>query len=301
MIALTKHTIYQGIVLFLIFNFISCIKQSSEDCPVSYRGILIVQDKNYSNATEIPGLSLRDEQQAFRQYIPDFSYSLIQLGTGTTVDSLSNYTVTDEEKTHKLDFPTILPAQYKLNIYGNTNQIALRHDNTTTYTLHPTGQEGDDIYLFNDTIIFTPEQREVSIPMRRAKGALFIQIENIPDSVSRIRETIGQIYNNIDEKGVYSDETTVVKDFDKELHPSPSLLTLLAPTVAGKQSLLRIALYTSGDTYPYLFIPDIQFAVKRNEITAFKFSFQPEGGIEVWILANGTWNKLHDLDIVTNE
>lgn len=286
-----------SLTLLLNVICISCIKQSREECSPTYRGIVTVKDKNYSNATEIPSYLLRDEQAPLSQFVQRLSYEFTQANTGKLIDSLSYLLIPETGQTYTINFPDLTPGKYISHIQGNASLPVTGTNNIPVYDLHPSSQEGEDIYLFQDTILFNSEKTEITLPLTRTKGALFIQIENLPDSVRKITETIEHIYQHITKDAVYSGETTVEKTFTDNLHPVASLLTLVAPTVANKQSALHLALYgPHGDT-PFMFISDIPLTIRRNEITAFKFNFIPEGGIEIWVISNGSWNKSHDLNV----
>lgn len=298
---IANYLLKAGIVLLIVITSISCIKQSSKVCPPSYQAIVTVKDKNYSNIANIPNLTPKEEQLPFKQYVPNLSYRIFKTVSGDLVNTVSGLTIQHNNQTHELDLASLQAGSYIFNLQGNSTIPTGKNTTLSTYALHPSGQEGDDLYIFHDTIQFSPESQIAILPLIRTKGALWIQIENLPDTVVKAEETIQHIYAKIDENLTYSEETSVVKEFSTDLHPTTSLLTLLAPSYIGKTSVLRIALYLKNTTTPYMFIPDIPLTIKRNEITAFKFNFKLEGGIEFWITANGSWSKLHDLNLIPNE
>lgn len=291
-----------GSILILLFLFLAlgCMKQGQGDCPPEYSVILSIKDKNYSNAASIPGLALRDEQLSFRQYVSNFSYRLVKLSTGITVDSITNYNIQHNNTIHTIDFSSQTPGRYVFSLFGNVGPLPENKNGILTYHLHAAGQEGEDVYFLHDTLDFGSESSQLTLPLTRTKGALFVQIENVPDSVVKIDETVLNIYRDMDENSVYSSPGVVAKSFTGNFSPEASLFTLLAPTMNGQQSILRLGFYSNTSSLPFMFIPDVLMTIKRNEILALKFSFKPEGGVEVWMSANGTWTKLHDMIIGTN-
>lgn len=287
-----------GCFLTLLVTLTSCLKEHDHNCPPESGVTLTVKDKNYSNASAIPGITVKDEQLPLNQYVSNFSYRLAEFGTEQPVDSLFNYGFSNGEKSHPIDFSDIPSGKYVLTTYGNVSQNFSKPDASpgSVYILHPQGQEGDDLYVSKDTFQLGSSS-PYTIYLTRAKGALLVQIENLPDTVTRIDETIDNIYTEMSDTKLYSNPGSVTKSFTIQPSDSVSLFTAVAPTVSGRQSSLRLAFYSSKTMTPYMYISNISLIAKRNEVTAFKFSFKPEGGVEVWISMNGYWTKLHDLNI----
>lgn len=288
-----------GLLLLMPLFFTACMKEDRHNCPPEYGIHLGVKDKNYSNAADVPDLAIQSEQLAFRQYVQTLSYTLKNLGTGTSGINVPLLTVSGDEKTEAISFPDITAGLYQYTAFGNISEKPALQNGVTTYTLHPNGTEDLDTYLLSDTLSFTGSSADKYIELLRTKGALLVVIENLPDSVVRIQKQVQSVYRDIDQNFNYSTETNVAKDFTTQIHPTATLLTVLAPTVAGKQSVLRIALYTAGSTMPFMFIPDIQMTITRNKLTAFKLIFTQEG-VEVWVMLNDSWTKAYDLDITLN-
>lgn len=292
-----KYILY--VFLFILpFTCISCLKEkNSSDCPVVYRVALGVKDKNYDNAGEIPGWSLKNERLPFKVYVSTLMYYLRNEETGTIVQNVPVYSVVNDEGQQELNFSGIPTGRYVLSVFGNNGQAASDRDGRFFYDLHPAGTEGTDTYLLSDTIDLIPGNSPPYVELQRTKGIFYLSLENLPDSVDWIEGRITGIYRNVDQNREYDGETVVIKTFPGDFSSSASLLMNLAPTVAGKTSVVRLALYARGADSPFLFIPDFNVTVKRNEVTAFKLDFKPGGGIEVWTGVGGTWTKLHDMDI----
>lgn len=290
--------LYIFLLLMSPLFLISCLEEPDHSCPPEYMVAVGVLDKNYANANGVPGIVPKDEQLPFKAYVGDLAYRLEALATGSVVKDVAAYAVVGNGMFENLYLPEIQAGRYVLTAFGNTSHAADENGGILSYNLHPDGQEDADVYLVCDTLDFSPDTPNPTVDMVRTKGGLYILIENLPDSVVRIDQQVSTVYQHVDRNSHYSGETTVVKSFTSGLHPSAMLLTVLAPTVAGKNSNIRLALYTQGATTPFMFIPDFSLFVKRNEVTAFKLNFKPDGGVEVWIGFAGEWTKLHDMDIV---
>lgn len=288
-----------GLFLLMPLFFTACIKEGRHNCPAEYGIHLGVKDKNYSNAADVPDLAPKSEQLAFRQYVQTLSYTLKSLATGTNNVNVPLFTISGDQTTEAIPFPDITAGQYQYTAFGNISGNPTLQNGVMTYTLHPDGTEDLDTYFLSDTLAFSGSSDDKYIELLRTKGALLVVIENLPDSVVRIQKQVQSVYRDIDQNFNYSTETNVAKDFTTQIHPTATLLTVLAPSVAGKQSVLRLALYTANSTTPFMFIPDIQMTITRNKLTAFKLNFTP-GGVEVWIVLNGSWTKAYDLDITLN-
>ncbi len=285
-------------LLTLSFLCVSCLKEKgSGDCPVVYEVTFGVKDKNYTNAGNIPGWPLKDEQLPFNAYVPTLMYYLRNEETRAIVQNVPAYTVANDDKQQVLDLVGIPPGRYILSAFGNDDRAALDRDGILSYDLHPTGMEGADVYLLSDTIELTPDHLTAYAELQRTKGILYLLLENLPDSVDRIECRVSGIYRNVDQNGEYRDETVVQKTFTGSLSPSVNGLLSLAPTMTGKISVVRLALYAKDADLPFMFIPDFNVTVKRNEVTAFRLNFKLDGGVEVWTAADGAWTKLHDMDI----
>lgn len=290
--------VYTSLFLILLAGFFfSCIKEQGRDkCLPEYRILLEVKDKNYSNIANIAGLEPKDEQLSFRQYIADLSYRLYHLETRTITASGSGLIVTDDNQLESLVLPDLIPGKYVLSIFGNISQHLKLEDEQWIGELHPDGREGQDTYIAYDTISFSESEIENKVVLQRTKGYLFIQLEGIPDSVARIDQQVGNLYREVNQNLGYVAETSVFKSFTTDLHPSAILMTTLSPTIDGKESTLRLSFYTKEATTPFFFLPDIRIVMKRNQITAYKINYLPEGGIEVWMSVEGAWVKQHDMD-----
>lgn len=291
---------YIGIAIWsvlLAFLSLSCVKeQGRSKCPTEYSVVLGIKDKNYSNIGSIAGLQPKDEQLAFGQYVSNLSYQLIDPGTGKVIQEVGNVDVAGNDLVQKIVFPGIEAGHYVLNLFGNIGLQPEWRDGQLVYQLHFNNQEGEDIYVLNDNIYFSSALEEKQLFLQRTKGLLFIQLENIPDTVGRVVVEVDHVYREVNQNLAYNDETSISKAFTGNLRPSVDLQTFLAPTVTGKESALRLSFYKQDATEPFMYLPDIRMTVNRNEVTAFKINYKPEGGIEVWVSVDGAWMKQHDMD-----
>lgn len=287
-------------LLLLLFLLCSCLREKDGDCPPEYRVVLGVKDKNYVNAGNIPGLAIRDEQSSFRESVGDLYYQLQDLASGKILYQSGHVVVAGSELTYPIDLSDFPAGHYVLTVFGNISDLPGVKDGGVTYPLHPNSIEGPDTYILSDTFELSPASVEQYVELTRTKGAVLVVIDNLPDSVAMVSMQVQSVYQDIEQVNGYTGETMVTKTFTGVLHPTANLLTVLAPTVTGKESLLRLGLYTAGSTTPFMFIPDVYLKINRNEVTAFKMNFRPEGGVEVWMYQDGSWVKFHDIDIMDN-
>lgn len=292
---------YGSTTFVLLFSFVllfctSCLKE--ENCPQTYSVTLRVEDKNYSNIRDIPELVAINEQLPFKSYVSNLSYHLIDLKTQTSIQVVPQYSVTNNDTFQTLDFSGIKSGRYILSVFGNITQPIIRNDVLLTYNLHQREEENQDTYLAVDTLTLLPGSTNLNLGMKRTKGLLYIIMENLPDSITRIDEQIFAISQDIDRNFTYSHETTVKKSTTGDLQPTTPLSVLLSPTPPGKRSTIRLSLFSRGASTPFMYIPDFTTIIKRNEVTIFKINFKPEGGLEILTATEGNWIKIHDIDIM---
>lgn len=288
-------------LLLLILPFLlgSCIKEKYHGCPPAYYVEVTVGEKNYANIGSIPGMAPLDEGLPFGSFVHNFYWILEDLNTGQLVASSGENIPAGNGLSFPIDFSGQPSGSYVFTAFGNVegNPFQATNSSYTNIPLHSEMTEGTDIYRVVDTLEFSSRYSTRQLPMLRTKGALFIQIDNLPDSVSKIVQQIYSVYQNLSADGTYQTETDVTKTFTSGLHPEASLFTLLAPSVVGKQSVIRLALYSGQSESPFRYLPDISFTLKRNEISSFRITFKPEGGVEVWIYADGGWVEYHEVSL----
>lgn len=292
-----KHLYLYTLLLFLSGSFFSCVKEQHRDkCLPEYSIALDVMDKNYSNIGDIVGLLPKDEQLPFKEYVADISYRLINPATGEVVTTVTGQKVEGGNLLETIYFPGLPSGRYIFSAFGNLSLAPEVRDGKLVAQLHPDNQEGGDTYVAYDTIDFSGSMTGKKVELQRTKGYLFLQMEGVPDSVARIDVFVDGVYREVDQNLNYGVETSVTKSFIGNVNPSSLLLATLSPTVTGKESTLRVAFYKAGETTPFMYLPDIRMVVKRNEVSAFKISYQPQGGVEIWMSVEGAWVKLHDMD-----
>ena len=287
---------YIGILLSVCLC--SCLKEQDKDeCSFDYTVTVEVRDKNYFNISDFVGLSPVDEQLPFRMYVKDLSYSLLEQATGNPITAVSAQPVTHNNLTTSLIFPAFKEGDYILDIFGNTIVSSRTDASDSRRILHPNGTEGTDIYVGGDTVSFHPKATNRSIELQRTKGYLMIQLEGVPDSVSQISLQLQNIYGETDPALNYAVKTSVNKLFTREQSSLTNLSLYAAPTPVNEESILKLAFYSSDVTQPFMYLPDIGLKIKRNEISSVKINYKPEGGIEIWVYADGGWSQQHDMDL----
>lgn len=287
---------YIGILLSVCLC--SCLKEQDKDeCSFDYTVTVEVRDKNYFNISDFVGLSPVDEQLPFRMYVKDLSYSLLEQATGNPITTVSAQPVTHNDQITSLIFPSFKEGDYILDISGNTIASSRTDTPDSRRILHPNGAEGTDIYVGGDTLSFHPKTTKHSIELQRAKGYLMIQLEGVPDSVSQIGLQLQNVYGETDPALNYAVKTSVNKLFTREQSSLTNLSLYAAPTPANEESILKLASYSSDATQPFMYFPDIVLKIKRNEISSVKINYKPEGGIEIWVYADGGWSQQHNMDL----
>lgn len=285
------------LIIVCILSFASCIKESLSDCTYQYQVKLFVEEKRY--AGEYPdGVEPINENLPFKAYVGDIYYTLQNVKTGTLITSRVFDVIDTDEKELTLSLDDISNGTYKLTVWGNVEDVDYLA--ALPYTLHANEEESTDIYLACRTFDFNDgEMQDLSMGLRRLKGKLYLELADLPPHVDMVTKTITNLHAVVSDDVAYSGETKVGKSFPLSgQQATVAIETTLAPTVAGKQSLLSLS-FRNKETGVHLQVdPPLEVAIKKNEITYVKASYNSsEDKLEIWLFIDGKWQFISKLDI----
>ncbi|MBK5722988.1 hypothetical protein JGH11_19140 [Dysgonomonas sp. Marseille-P4677] len=283
-------------ILLLAIYCTSCIKESLPECPYQYSIQVFVKDKNYSNSAAI-GIDFIDENLPFREYVSNLYYILQSLNTGQNIINPVLRTITGDEKEVEIIIDQIPDGEYILTVWGNIEVAGSTVKDPSI--LHENKEEGADEYIASDTLVVkTGVAQKKSLGLERIKGKLNITFNNLPNNIEQIRERISSVYQKIENKGIYSDETEIEKIFLKTNQTIDRLSTFSAPSIIGKQSTLYLSTYEANTSTPALVISPIGINIARNEITAVTINYNSSlDQLEIWIYIDNEWTLIQVLDI----
>lgn len=286
------------LLLTISFSLGSCIRDKVEPClPLQVN--ITVKDKNYFNVDKVQQEERKNENLAFKEYVPTLYYILRDAATGKVVEEQGVFDVAGSGTTFPVTFCDCIPhGKYVLTVWGGLKDNPSSSDPLTA-VLHAENKEGTDIYMTNDTLVYDAWNYNYTVDMERVKGKLIIEVEDLPDDVNYSDKTVGGLYKNMNFEFKYSEGTFVYSQ--NEWQPSSDIVTktLLAPSQAEKGSAVHVNFYDRADRVtPTLTPGDVNVTMKRNELTVLKYVYV--GGKKdflIYILVNDEWEMLHNMDI----
>lgn len=288
-----------AIFLFTLASLTSCIHDEVELCP-PLQVQIIVKDKNYFNADNMPLEARTSESLAFGEYVPTLFYTLRNSETGEIVEQQGVFSVTGNESTYSITFSQSLPfGKYALTVWGGLADNTSLTDASLTNILHANGNEARDIYLTHDELEYDIRHTQHTVDLERTTGKLLIAVDNLPTSIRYADPSISQVYERVTHLFGYQNPLTVSKSATWQ--PATSIVTsvMLAPSTGELNSLLRLNFYeTMPSATPDLTPKDIYITLKRNELTAVKYVYDDEReDFFIYLLLNDKWELIHNLDI----
>lgn len=194
-----------------------CIRDERVVCPpLEIR--LGVTDKNYENIRAAARLGLEEampEDAPFRVYVKDLTYRPTCLETGEVVCERELAEVTGDERELTIAADPELPfGTYVLTAWGNADPDAPAFFKEATggasaAVLHPGAKEGTDLYLACDTLVYDELSYQYSVGMRRAKGKLIVQVEEMPDAYGFSEKWVSDIRERVDQSLAYEGALTI--------------------------------------------------------------------------------------------
>lgn len=291
-----KKITYTALLLAL-YGFSSCLRDKIEDCP-PLQVCIEVKDKNYSNVDKVELEEKKSEALAFREYVPTLYYILRDAATGEVVEEKGVFDVTGDGKNCPLTFCDCIPhGKYVLTVWGGLDDVTPLGDDPLAALLHAENEEGADIYLTHDTLLYDAWHNNQRVEMERTKGKLIVRMENLPDNVNYSTKTIDGVYANVNHQFKYSGTASVSKSFEWKPASEVTTKTLLAPSLKEYSSVVNLNFYDQPDKQTPILKPgDIKVTMKRNELTVLKYVYDDgQGEITCYILVNGKWELIHSM------
>ena len=277
----------------------SCIHDDSESCP-PLQVELTVTDKNYSNVGNAPQEIPKSETLAFNAYIPTLFYALRDVTTGNIVEEQGVFNVTGNEQTLPLNFGSSLPfGKYVLTVWGGLPDNLSLADNSLTSIIHKSTQEGSDIYLVHDTLVYDINHYTYTLGMKRVTGKLILDVTNLPTSVRYANKSINNIFQQVNYQFAYTNPISVSKSDSWTPSEAVVLHTKLAPSTGDLKSLLHLDFYDNPSlTTPTLTPKDVNVTMKRNELTTLRYVYDDKKrDFIIYMWTDDGWEIINDLGI----
>lgn len=278
----------------------SCIRDQLDDCP-PLRVEIGVKDKNYFNVDKVDMEEQLSDSLAFRQYVPTLFYMLRDAATGDVVEEQGVFPVEGDGKTVPVDFCPCLPhGRYILTVWGGLDDLSQLSPDHLSLELHRDRQQGGDVYLVSDTLLYDAYNYDYRVELERTKGKLIVQAENMPGSYNLVDIDVSGIYGKVNSNFKYSGETDVYDKVSIPLKPKVSTSTLLAPSVKENGSVLHVDFTHSNPSSNDMQLSpdDVRITMRRNMITVLRYVWDADkNGFTVYMLVNDNWEQVHGMEI----
>lgn len=279
---------------------VSCIRDQLDDCP-PLRVEIGVKDKNYFNVDKVDMEEQLSDSLAFRQYVPTLFYMLRDAATGDVVEEQGVFPVEGDGKTVPVDFCPCLPhGRYILTVWGGLDDLSQLSPDHLSLELHRDRQQGGDVYLVSDTLLYDAYNYDYRVELERTKGKLIVQAENMPGSYNLVDIDVSGIYGKVNSNFKYSGETDVYDKVSIPLKPKVSTSTLLAPSVKENGSVLHVDFTHSNPSSNDMQLSpdDVRITMRRNMITVLRYVWDADkNGFTVYMLVNDNWEQVHGMEI----
>lgn len=296
-IYLRKQIAYYLLLAPLLLS--SCIHDDLDLCP-TLQVQLTVTDKNYSNVASVPQETPKSEALAFEAYIPTLYYALRDVATGNIVEERGVFSVTSSEQILPLNFDSSVPfGKYVLTVWGGLPDNFSLVDRSLTSIIHKGTEEGSDIYLVHDTLVYDINHNAYTLGMKRVTGKLIIDVTNLPTYVNYVSKSISNIFQQVNYQFTYTNPVTVSKSDTWTPSEEVVLHTKLAPSTGELNSLLHLDFYDNPSlAIPTLTPKDVNVTMKRNELTTLKYVYDDKTqDFIIYMWMNDGWEIVNDLGI----
>lgn len=296
-ISIRKQVGYYLLLAPLLLS--SCIHDDLDSCP-ALQVQLTVTDKNYSNVGSVPQETQRSETLAFNAYIPTLYYALRDAATGNIVEEQGVLNVTGSEQILPLSFGNSLPfGKYVLTVWGGLPDSFSLTDRSLTSIIHKGAQEGSDIYLAHDTLLYDINHYTYTLGMKRVTGKLILDVTNLPASIRYANKSINNIFRQVNYQFAYANPITVSKSDTWAPSEEVVLHTKLAPSTGDLKSLLHLDFYDNPSlATPTLTPKDVNVTMNRNQLTILKYVYDDKArDFNIYMWTNDGWEIINGLDI----
>lgn len=289
---------YLLLMLIGASTLMSCIRDEIKDCPPLVVNIA-VKDKNYFNVDKVDLEDRKPDNLAFREYIPTLQWVLRDAKTGKVADYSENFAVTGDDETVQPDIcPCVPHGKYVLTVWGGLDDdLPLRND-MTALSFHPGNEEGRDVYLTNDTLLYDSWHNGYTVEMERTKGKLIIEKLNLPANVNRSDKKITGIYSDVDNSFKYTGETHVAKQSQIETPAQVVTKTVLSPSLHDNGSILSMSFSSNQQNIETLVPKNVNITMGRNELTVLRYVWDEEKqDFVIYMLINDNWELTTKMEI----
>lgn len=286
------------ILLLPLVLFSSCIRDEIKPCPPLTVNIA-VKDKNYFNVDKVALEKSKSEELAFKKYVPTLYYQLRDAATGNVVEEQGVFQVTGDNKTFPITFCDCIPhGKYVLTVWGGLKDNTPLGDDPLMILLHEGQKESEDFYMTNDTLIYDAWNYDYIVDLERTKGKLIIQVENLPENVNYSDKTVSRLYEDLNCKFNYANQTIVQTKAEWRKAPQIVTKTVLAPSTKEKGSVVSVDFYDQPERIsPTLTPKDVNVTMARNMLTVLKYVYDDSGDFTIYILVNDNWEEIHGMTI----
>lgn len=278
----------------------SCIRDQLDDCP-PLRVEIGVKDKNYFNVDKVDMEEQRSDSLAFRQYVPTLFYMLRDAATGDVVEEQGVFPVEGDGKTVPVDFCPCLPhGKYILTVWGGLDDLSQLSPDHLSLELHRDRQQGGDVYLVSDTLLYDAYNYDYRVELERTKGKLIVQAEDLPGSYNLVYIDVDGLDGKVNSNFKYSGETDVRDKVSIPLKPKVSTSTLLAPSVSENSSVLDVDFTHSNPSSNDMELSpdDVRITMRRNMITVLRYVWdEQKKHFMVYMLVDDNWEQVHGMEI----
>lgn len=278
----------------------SCIRDQLDDCP-PLRVEIGVKDKNYFNVDKVDMEEQRSDSLAFHQYVPTLFYMLRDAATGDVVEEQGVFPVEGDGKTVPVDFCPCLPhGKYILTVWGGLDDLSQLSPDHLSLELHRDRQQGGDVYLVSDTLLYDAYNYDYRVELERTKGKLIVQAEDMPGSYNLVYIDVDGLDGKVNSNFKYSGETDVRDKVSIPLKPKVSTSTLLAPSVSENSSVLDVDFThsTPSSNDMELSPDDVRITMRRNMITVLRYVWdEQKKHFVVYMLVDDNWEQVHGMEI----
>lgn len=282
---------YISLIALLLAVFTSCINEDLDDCPVPANINIVVEDKNYDNASDIEDYIPVDENLPMQEYVNPLSALKQKSGAN---DEASLLAMKPEEKMHTIPSEAFSDGNYNFIVAGNYT-LGVAGENLIA--LHPEESEGVDIYLGHDAFTI-PLSADRTIMLNRAKGKLLMLFTDFPESIDHVDVSASNIYSTINLSEQYSGNTIARKSFTPGQPDTDDYYGfMLAPTIQDGTSPVLLEM-RGADGSLISTISNINLVITRNHLTVLHARYIPdEDKWEVSLFFDGEWKVVHNLTI----
>lgn len=284
----------------LAMSFTSCVRENLDQCP-PLRINIEVKDKNYFNVDQTAPEEKRDENQAFRLFVPSLSYRLSRLnddGTQQVIVEEKSFGVEGDGLTYPVSFDPDMPfGKYVFTVWGGMKKRGELNLDKNELLLDSEHSQGDDVYQVCDTLVYDEKHYCYTSEMERTKGKLVIWTENLPAGYHLMNTEVSDLYRIVNPSFQYSEETSVFHE--SEIKAGAKTSIFLAPSFQKEESVVDVNFYKNsgeGGNSSVLSPDDVEVSMERNKITVLRYVYDSNRNrFTIYMKVNDNWEEIHGM------